>query len=218
MTIRLVLVAFLSMTSAFAQQGEAVHGKGVIYGVAIGQDGKPARGVGLTALQLGVGSAGRLPYAKTNQAGEYRFESLDFGRYAVSGDDEEVGYSFFSTGQGRNDPPEVELTAEHPEAELRVFLTPKAGFVHIHLTNRRTGAVISGMQVSLSAMESPDKQLFSMSCYSNHVVLVEPDKNLQLHVTSDGYREWDESVGRGKPLHLRSGTRLTLAVQLEPSD
>jgi hypothetical protein len=66
------------------------------------------------------------------------------------------------------------------------------------------------------SMENPESPLFTMSCYSNHVILVPPDKNLLLHVTSDGFREWDESVGRGKPLHLSSGTRLTLAVQLEP--
>jgi hypothetical protein len=72
------------------------------------------------------------------------------------------------------------------------------------------------MRVSLSAFENPEKQLFSMSCYSNHVVLVQPDKNLLLHVTSDGFREWEESAGRGKLLRLSSGTQLTLDIQLEP--
>jgi hypothetical protein len=113
---------------------------------------------------------------------------------------------------------ELKLTPEHRDAKLRVFLPPKAGFVHVHLTNRRSGAAISGMQVSLSPMESPGEQQFSMGCDSNHVVLVQPDKNLLLHVTSDGFREWDESVGKGKPLHLTSGSQLTLDIKLEPLD
>lgn len=98
---------------------------------------------------------------------------------------------------------------------MKVHLPPKAGFVQIHLTNRRTIVGISGMRVAVMPMENPDSPLFTMSCYSNHVILVPPDKNLLLHVTSDGFREWDESVGRGKPIHLPSGTRLTLDVQLD---
>ena len=71
------------------------------------------------------------------------------------------------------------------------------------------------VKLQLSVMENPDSPLFTMSCYSNHVILVLPDKNLLLHVTSDGFREWDDSVGKGKPIHLPSGTRLTLEVQLD---
>jgi hypothetical protein len=74
------------------------------------------------------------------------------------------------------------------------------------------------MRVALAPMESPEQQVFSMSCDSNHVVLIPPDKNLLLHVTSDGYREWDESAGKGKPLHLDSGARITLDIQLDPLD
>jgi hypothetical protein len=67
-------------------------------------------------------------------------------------------------------------------------------------------------------MENPESPLFTISCYSNHVILVAPDRNILLHVTSNGFLEWDESIGRGKPLSLLSGTRLKLALQLEPSD
>jgi len=44
--------------------------------------------------------------------------------------------------------------------------------------------------VALMPMENPESPLFTMSCYSSHVILVPPDKNLLLHVTSDGYHEW----------------------------
>jgi hypothetical protein len=68
------------------------------------------------------------------------------------------------------------------------------------------------------AAENPVSPLFTTSCYSTRVILVPPEKSLLLHVASDGFREWDESVGKGRPLRLASGTRLTLDVQLEPSD
>jgi hypothetical protein len=118
----------------------------VIYGIVIGQDGKPAKGIGLEAWPLGVPLSTRLPYTRTNDVGEYRFERIPWwGKYSVRAEDDVAGYSVFSTGEGRNDPPQIELTPEHPEAEMKVSLPPKAGFLHIRLTNRRTGAGMSGM-------------------------------------------------------------------------
>ena len=157
---------------------------------------------------MGVPLATALPHTRTNDIGEYRFEHLPWwGKYSVYAEDDDAGYSLFSTGEGHNDPPEVELTPERREAELKVYLPPKAGFVNIHSTNRRNGAEISGMRVALMPAENPVSPLFTMSCYSDHVVLVPPNKDLLLHVTSDGFREWDESVGKGKPINLSSGKR-----------
>jgi hypothetical protein len=217
MRTTLVFVGSLLLATAAAQQHDKPHPKGVIYGIAIGQDGRPAKGIGLTAIPLGVPLGTMLPHVKSNDKGEYRFESLPWwGRYTVYAEDEDAGYSHFSTGQGGDShPSEVEITPEHAEAEFNVYLPPKAGFVHIHLTNRRTTVGISGMRVVVMPMENPDSPLFTISCSSSQVILVPPDKNLLLHVTSDGFREWDESVGRGKPIHLSSGTRLTLDVQLD---
>ncbi|MBZ5512059.1 MAG: carboxypeptidase-like regulatory domain-containing protein [Acidobacteriia bacterium] len=212
-------IAFLLLATAMAQQQDDARPSGVIFGNVIGQDGQPAKGIGLTAYPLGVALGAVLPNTRTNDAGEYRFDKLPWwGRYTVYADDEDAGYSRTSTGTAGSRPPEVEVTPEHREAELKVYLPPKAGFLEIHLTNRRTGTVISGMRIAVMPMDKPASPLFTMSCYSTHVILIPPDKNLLLHVTSDGFREWDESIGKGKPLHLASGTRLTLAVQLEPSD
>ena len=122
----------------------------------------------------------------------------------------------FSTGAGRSEPSKVEPTPEHPKAELKVYLPPKAGFVEIHLTNQKTGAPISAMQVALMSTEKPTSPFFSESCYSNKVILIPPDKSLLLHISSDGFHEWNESVGKGKLIHLASGARLKLDVQLEP--
>lgn len=213
----LVFVGLFLLAPAVAQQQYETQPSGIIYGRVIGRDGKPAKGITLVASPLGVALGTRLPRTRSNDAGEYRFESLPWwGRYGVDAEDDDAGYSVFSSGAGRNDPPEVKLTPQQREARLNVYLPPKAGFVHIHLTDRRTGNVISGMSISLMSMEEPETLLFEMSCPSNHVVLVPPDKDIRLHVTSAGFHEWEESVGRGKPLRLTSGTQLTLDVQLDP--
>jgi hypothetical protein len=66
--------------------------------------------------------------------------------------------------------------------------------------------------------ESPASPVLTMSCYSNHVILIPPDKNLLLHITSGGFREWNESIGKGKLIHLASGSHLKLDVQLDPAE
>jgi len=211
-----VFAGLLLLAAAFAQQHEEAP-NGVIYGHVVGPDGSPAKGVSLIATPLGVGLVTRLPGTKSNDAGAYRFQSLPWwGRYSVTAEDEEAGYSLFSTDQARDDPPEVELTPEHREAEMTVYLPPKAGFLHVHLTNQETGADITAMRVALMEVESPTSPMFSTSCGSNRVILIPPDKSLLLHIWSDGFREWKESIGKGKLIHLPSGIRLTLDVQLEP--
>ena len=61
-----VFVDFLLLATAGAQQHDESHPKGVIYGVAIGQDGQPAKGIGLTVFPLGVGLGAMLPHLNTN--------------------------------------------------------------------------------------------------------------------------------------------------------
>jgi hypothetical protein len=214
----LLFSGLLLLTVAPARQNDESPPKGVIHGMAIGQDGQPAKQIGLTAEPLGVGLGAKLPHTRTNDAGDYRFENIPWwGRYTVYADDEDAGYSSFSTGPaGDSTPPEVEITPEHPEGELRVVLPPKAGFIQIHLTNRKTGAGISAMRVALMPEDKPSSPVVTMSCYSSQVILIPPDKTSLLHVTSDGFREWNESIGKGKLVHLASAAHLKIDVQLEP--
>jgi hypothetical protein len=192
----------------------------MIYGFVITPNGGPAKALSLTARPSGVAVNGGLPRAKTNDSGEYRFDKLpSWGSYMIYADDEEAGYSRSSTGPaGDSHQSEVEITSERPKAEFNFSLPPRAGFIQIHLTNRRTGGSISGMTVAVLPLEKPDSGLFTISCYSDHVILVPADRNLLLHVTSEGFREWDESVETGKPINVPSGSRLTLDVQLESLD
>jgi len=217
---KIALAYLVMVTVSLAQQHDDPRPNGTIYGIAIGQDGQPAKGIGLQAEPLSVAIGARLPNTTTNERGEYRFVNLPWwGRYTVCGNDEDAGYSTFVTGcVGQSQPAEVEITPERREAELRVKLPPKAAFLRVNLSNVRTGAAIPAMRVLVTTSSNPPSLIFSTSCYSTKVVLLPPDKPILLHVTSDGFREWKESVGTGKPLRLASGTRLTFDVQLEPSN
>jgi hypothetical protein len=170
-------------------------------------------------MPVGVALGTVLPSTTTNERGEYRFANLPWwGRYTVCAEDEEAGYSSFTTGcAGQNQPKEVELTSERREAELRVFLPPKAAFVKINLTDRKTGALIPAMRVVVTSSTNPPSLIFSMSCYSKKVVLLPPEKDVLLHVTSDGFREWKDSVGRGKSLRLTCEPAIQSPVFRPPS-
>jgi hypothetical protein len=207
------------LSPAQAQQQQPAI-KGVIRGLVTTSSGEPAKHLRLFLVALGGGGTGGGNQTKTDATGEYRFEKLTFwGTYRVYPDDEAAGYSALSAGPISGNPIwEVEVTPEHPEAELNIALPPKAGFIKIHLANRRTGAPISEMKVWIAAFEPPNPGLFSAVGRLEGMILVPPDRNLLLHVTANGFREWDESVGRGKPINVPSETTLTLNVQLDPID
>jgi hypothetical protein len=210
-----VLLSFTSL-SALGQQPTQQAIAGVIRGVVVWNDGTPAAEIRLTASPLGVPIMGVLPSTRTDQNGNYRFDKLAWlGRYTVYADDPDAGYSSFSTGPaGPGHPPEATISPEHPEATLDLRLPPKAGFLQIHLTNKLTGAVISGLGITVMSNQSPPKLIFSLSCSSDRAVLVPPDRDLLLHITSSGFHEWDESKGRGKPIRVPRGGHVELGVQL----
>lgn len=213
-----VFGCLLVATISLGQQQDAPGPKGTIYGVAVGNDGQPAKHVGLTAEPLVGILAAVLPHTTTDDNGEFRLDVPWWGKYTVFAEDEDAGYSTFSTGGfGQSDPASVEIMPGRREAEVRVNLPPKAAFLRVHLTNRKTGDTIASMSISVMRDTHPPALAFSISCYSTRVVLLPPDKDLLIHVTSNGFREWNESVGKGKLLHLGSGEHVTLEVALDPA-
>lgn len=215
-----IISACLFLLAGAVGQQNASSSRGTIFGIVVGQDGKRVRSIGVTATPLGVALGAVLPHTQTNTNGEYRFENLPWwGRYTVYAEDEEAGYSSFSTGPAGNaHPPEVRITPDHPEAEFNVQLPPRAGFLRIRLVDSKTGSIIPGMAIRLESTNNPDEIVFSESCSSTHTILIRPGKSFLLHVTSTGYREWNETTGRGKAIFLNSGDRLTLDVELRASD
>lgn len=218
--MRLLLVCGATICLSLAAQTPDQHPyTGAIYGTAVNPDGTPAKGLTLNAEPLGVMLAMPLPWTKTNDAGAFRFEHLELSRYTVFAEDKQAGYSMFSTGpSGPGNWPEVELTAEHPSAEFNVHLPPPAGCLIFHLSNRRTGAAISGVEVTVMSSEATPKMIFSGGFSLPEPILVPSDRDLLLHVTSWGFQEWEESAGAGKHIRIAPGSRLTLDVKLEASN
>src|SRR5262249_37482204 len=149
-------------------------------------NGRPAARIALTAPGSTQPLGGRLPRTMTDNLGRFRFEHLRLGEYTLWVDDERAGYSIFATAPLHVS--KVDLTAAQPVGELRVTLPPPAGFLHIHLTDRKTGAVIPSMQVELTRPDAT--RLYSTSRGSDRPVLIPPGKPVLLHVVAPGFYEW----------------------------
>ena len=212
-----IMIVTIALGQAVAAQQPEDPTKGVIYGTVFDQDGQPAKELWLTAHPLGVALGVVLPATKTDQGGKFRFTGIPWwGRYTVFADDEEAGYSLAATGL--NATKEVTLSPEQPEAEFNLVLPPKAGFLKIHLTNQKTGEAINAVLVTVMSTDDPKQLSFRQSCVSSRTILIPPDKDLLLHVTSWGFREWAKSVGDGMPIRIDSGGQLSLDVELGPAD
>jgi hypothetical protein len=145
-----LVVVFVSLVASTAQQKKDRTRIGMIHGRVVSQNGDPVKRIWLMAHPL---SGGQWPGTRSDDRGDYRFNSLPWGKYTVQVEDDEAGYST-DLAEASGEPPEVEISPEHPDAAFEVVLPPKAGQLQIHLTNRRTGERIKKwMSVTVEATE-----------------------------------------------------------------
>ena len=204
---------------------EDPHAKGVVHGVVLQQNGEPAGNFTAILDMPGISLSYVLPRRKTNDRGEFRFEHLCPGRFAVLVENDAAGYPFVSAGwyhilYGRLIP-EVRITKSKFDAELVVTLPPKPAQMHVNLVNRKTKEKIAESEIELIVDGTESVKTYcdtaeSMTCDSPPYFLVPPDRDVLLHVTSNGFHEWKESVGKGKLIHVGSGELLTLDIELDP--
>ena len=220
MRIALALLSLLFAACLAAQQPAQPAPKGVVHGTVFDQNGQPAKHLRLAAEPFGVGLGTMLPTTETDANGNYRFENLaPWGRWTVYAVDEEHGYSYYTEGYSLSDPaPQVSISPQHPEAKLDFHLPPKAGFLHIHLTNQKTGDLIQAIEVKVASQTDPTHPILSGGYLSNRALLIPPDKDVLIHITSPGFLEWDKSLGIGYPIRIASGAVLEVDVSLQPAN
>lgn len=185
----LILIISCLPLVALAQQRK---GTGVIYGTVVSRDEQVGKHVSLYAEPLGVSR--QLPSTTSNDDGHYRFENLPWGRYKIYAEDDEAGY-LPEVDEDNQTQLSVEISRNYPQAEFRVVLPAKAGVVQIHLTNRRTGAVIPWMWLTVAPSTDPLHPL-NRACESSELTLVPPDRNVILHITprvsENGTKAWEK--------------------------
>jgi hypothetical protein len=218
MRVPALLFGFAFLASAGIPQENYPGAKAVIFGHVVDQNNQPAKQIEVEGLPLGVALGAILPHSKTDDNGNYRLGVPWWGRYTVYADDPNAGYSSFATPPVNPDHlAEVTVSTDHPQAEFNFQLPTKAGFLHFHLRNAKTGAPIHGIEVTVALKGPPTKPVYSDGTSADKPFLVPSNRDVLIHVTSWGYKEWDQSVEGGKAIRLAPGAKLTLNVKLNPA-
>jgi hypothetical protein len=197
--------------------------KGIVHGTVVGQDGKPWAGISLILEPVGSYDL-MLPRTKTDSLGQYRFSDVDCGSWGVFIEDKEAGYlqssrlmNWYLYGHWS---PQAKITEKHLDAPFDVFAPPKPGILIVHLRNSVTKAKIPRIELELKVTrkrtERPACEDSASSKCGDDSFLVPPNQNVNLHITSTGFHEWKESVGRGKLIHLSAGQVMTIDAELDP--
>jgi hypothetical protein len=198
--------------------------KGVIHGVVLGQDGKPASDLDVTLDPLGIGLSYLLPHMKTNQRGEYRFEQLCDGRYSVFVSDTDAGYHFSSSYINQflygSRIPEVKIDGAHLDEELAVNVpSKKPAQLQVRVTNGKTKTKIEEAEIHLVVNRnrwlSYNCHKFS-PCDGKPFLLLPPDQDVLVRVTANGFHEWKNGGTRGKIVHALPGELVIIDVALDP--
>jgi hypothetical protein len=188
------------------------------HGVALNEDGQPVRRVQLMLLPIGTDVNDILPRTITDEAGAYRFENICPGQFTVVVEDEGAGYpsfvwaAYFLDGT-KNKTQEVSIAPRGPEVELPVPVPSKAGVLDLRVRNRRTGREIKNVQVILKSQGS-NRDWVTLNS-DDRKVHVPFNTDLLLRVKADGFRQWQETAGEGRPIRLAPGGHLIVKARLE---
>jgi hypothetical protein len=219
------VLLFLAFPLAARACFEDPQAKGVVHGVVLRENGEPVPNFTAVLEMLGVSLGYMLPTMKTNERGEFRFEHLCPGRFAVVVENAAEGYPPSGAGWYRilygGPIPEVRITKSKSDAELIVTLPPKPAELQVNLFNSKTKEKIPLTELSFTVNPSRTVETYcdttkSRSCDGPPYFLFPPDQNVILHVTSTGFHEWKESAGRGKLVRVGYGELLTLNIELDP--
>jgi hypothetical protein len=195
---------------------------GVVHGTVLAQDGKALSRVNLILEPVGDYDY-VLPRARTDEHGQYRFSNVPCGTWSVFVDDKEAGYphssrlmNWYLYGSANS---EVRITNENLDAQMDISAPPKPGILHVNLVNSETKAKIAKMEIRVRVTPKREAQFScgeSVTSCETDDFLVPPNRDVRLHITSKGFREWKESSGAGKLISVPAGNVLTIDAELEP--
>ena len=212
-----MVLTTLLFTTFFAAAQALPAPTGSICGNVQDENGAPAPGIVVAAIYLGPHSGIR-PVSKTDLNGHYCIHDLSAGEYAVSAADPEKQYPDMSTMfyAVHLPGPRVELRAGTNEAHADFRIPYKAGKITIKLMDARTGKPITSMLFGMEIKAAPEQRYIHGSSDSTMPLLVPPNEDVYLTVTSTGYREWPDDGTKGRIINLLPGTTLELTIALEP--
>lgn len=221
MFLRTVCALFvLAAIQSFAQERPIPVPPNVnatIGGAVVDENNVPVVNAKVHADLKGLPMAKAIQYVESNERDRFVIPVHDYGTYYVSALKEKYGYPDTGWGfySGRI-PPTVEITSDKPNATITVKLGPKAGILVGTVSDAVSGKPLpSGFMMRWA---NNPQQFIATSASPSFRVLVPPNRDISLEVTSPGYKKWSyKSYGSSSALNVQSGAELNLDILLEPS-
>lgn len=215
--LRLLIACALACTVIARGQGSAAGG--TICGTLYDENGQPSAATGVAARYIGPHS-GPYPAGKTDASGHYCLKGVSFGEYVLYASDEGKGYPDQDTQFYAPHSPEsrVTLSAANPNGKVDGHIPYKAGFLTINLTESGTGKPLKDMAVDLALRSDPEHRYMHMSTSSDQILLVPPNEDVYIDVTSLGFETWPHDGSKGVLLSFLPGQKRVLTVSLRRAD
>lgn len=213
MYLRLLIACALAGT--VIAHGQSSAAGGTICGTLYDENGQPSAATGVAARYIGPHS-GPYPTGRTDASGHYCIKGVSFGQYVVYASDEEKGYPDQDTQSYAPHSPDsrVSLSAANPNGRVDGHIPYKAGFLSIHLTESGSGKPLKGMAVDLVLRTDPEHRYMHIRTSSDQILLVPPNQDVYINVTSPGFETWPHDGSRGLLLNFLPGQKRGLTVSL----
>ena len=218
----LSLLELMSIPVVVAQKKDAT---GLVYGIVIYQDKKPAKGATVYATPLGRPIGAVIPHADSDDTGYYaiRIPRSWFGNFAVAAKKEDEDYpdmskQFYSDGKFQT----VTISASHPEANVVIRLGPQAGVLRGTVVDAHSDESLSPCVEFRRAAKLNNFLSGSGLVKPTYKLLIPPDTDVLMQISLDGYRTWyfpgtiDKETQR--PVRLRPGETKTVDIRLVPDE
>lgn len=186
---------------------------GVLHGIASDSANQPVSGIQVMLEPVDVDLGYILPRTTTSNIGEYRFNHVCEGRFAVVVDDEAAGYPPGFWSYFVDNVRVVEITAEDLQVELPVTVPEKAASVTIVARDRHTNAAIHVLEISLSTSKA---SRITLNHDSSEPLLLPANIDISCRLVADGYQQWPDNTRVAKHLRLAPSDHTTVNVELEP--
>ena len=203
-TIALIAITFWIAT-AFGQS------RGEIHGTVTDPQGQPVVHAKVSYDNLDDHRIlhGLLRQVETDVDGNFVFDNLDWGRYAIYPRKEEDGYpnlrfAIYSGGTYQV----ATVSADHPIASITAKLAPKAAVLHGRISRATDGAPIGG-RIELNSPGHPQR-LMGTSAPSDYRILIPADTDVTVTFKASDHKPY--SI----PVHMKSGEESAMDVKLTP--
>jgi hypothetical protein len=189
---------------------------GKIQGIVTDAAGNPVPGANVYAVEKGDFHGHRPSHSsESSSSGNFVIDHLSWGAYILLAKKESSGYpdtrlAFYSNQEASS----ATISADHPDAEVRITLPTVAGWLELSVTDANTGKALTSAAVTLRRV-SNTRLYVRISTTVSHIA-VPAQADVQVEINAPGYGQWPSDANL-PVINLLPGEHKHLDVKLVPN-